>query len=199
MRSNPKSNEGQIRIIGGRWRSRKLHFPAIEGLRPTPDRVRETLFNWLAPIVNGARCLDLFAGSGALGFEALSRGAAHVAMIDQSKEVVAQLRKNAELLQADHIEFYCAQLPPFPSALQNYVFDIVFLDPPFHQNYIAKCVQWLEENPQCLAEEALIYIECESDLDPLPIPDHWQLLRTKKAGEVGYHLVKYGSHHYHRS
>jgi 16S rRNA (guanine966-N2)-methyltransferase len=184
----PTKNE--VRIIGGKWRSRKLRFPDLPELRPTPDRVRETLFNWLSPYVVGARCLDLFAGSGALGFEALSRGASSVVMVDQSAVVVQQLQANALLLAAEkEVVLSCSQVPNEQLLLDQNAFDIIFLDPPFHKNYLATCCEWLE-NANCLAKNALIYIEAESSLrPPLPIPKNWTLLREKKAGEVGYYLV----------
>jgi|SRR5262245_34100624 len=182
-------NINRLRIIGGKWRSRILHFPEIEGLRPTPDRVRETVFNWLAPSIRDAICLDLFAGSGALGFEALSRGARSVTMVDQSPQAIAGIQKNAQILgAAEQITLYCGQVPKLELPLQNGKFNIIFLDPPFHKNWIASSIQWLERT-QCLADQALIYIEAESELQPLPIPAHWGLLRSKKAGRVGYHLA----------
>lgn len=193
--------QNQIRIIGGKWRSRKLHFPNLPTLRPTPNRVRETLFNWLSPYIVDTSCLDLFAGSGALGFEALSRGARSVVMVDASAAVIQQLRENAALLHAEkEVILYCKSIPldvsslepkaqPFFSA-QTAPFDIVFLDPPFHKNYLPGCCAWLENNV-LLSKDALIYVEAESSvLDALPIPAHWTILRQKKAGEVGYFLIK---------
>lgn len=180
--------KNQIRIIGGKWRSRKLHFPDLPTLRPTPNRVRETLFNWLSPYIVGTHCLDLFAGSGALGFEALSRGANSVVMVDQSKEVVQQLRENAVLLAAEkEVMLYCSEVPSDQLRFDQNLFDIVFLDPPFHKNYVSTCCEWLE-NAGCLAKNALIYIEAESSLQ-LSLPEHWTVMRQKKAGEVGYYLV----------
>ncbi len=177
----------QLRIIGGTWRGRKLRFPEIETLRPTPDRVRETLFNWLAPVIEGARCLDLYAGSGALGLEALSRGAASVVMVDSDASVITRLREhvhtlsaNAEIIQADTLA-YLASAPP-------QTFDIVFLDPPFHQGLIA---------PACVALEkhgwpkpgATIYLEAEKDYVP-QVPVNWRIVKSKQAGQVGYHLAR---------
>jgi len=183
--------KNQVRIIGGKWRSRKLHFPDLPTLRPTPDRVRETLFNWLSPYIVGARCLDLFAGSGALGFEALSRGAASVVMIDQSPVVIKQLRENAKILNTEKdMEFFCESIPSKTFSLSPHQFDIVFLDPPFHQNYISQCCEWLEDT-HCLAENALIYIEIESNMpQPLPIPESWKILKSQKAGQVSAYLIK---------
>lgn len=181
-------NHGTVRIIGGKWRSRKLKFPAIAGLRPTTDRVRETVFNWLAPDIMGARCLDLFAGSGALGFEALSRGASEVFFVDSSKAVVEYLKEQARILQTNEVDIYQLTLP-CPVPFHHQPFDIVFLDPPFHQSLISPVCQWLEEQ-DLLTNEALIYLEAEVELSPLPIPHNWALIRSKKAGQSAYHLAK---------
>ena len=174
---------GQVRIIGGCWRGRKLRFPSAPGLRPTPDRVRETLFNWLAPEIVGAHCLDVFAGSGALGFEALSRGAQSLVMIEQSPQLLKELRQNAEILGAkNQIQFYCARIPSAvidAGAVGG--FNIVFLDPPFYQNYLPICFQWLQIN-HYLATDALIYIEAESGLQPCLFRKIGPLLGKKKQG-----------------
>jgi 16S rRNA (guanine966-N2)-methyltransferase len=177
----------KVRIIGGIWRGRKISFAKIKDVRPTPDRVRETLFNWLAPYINQAVCLDCFAGSGALGFEALSRGAAWVVMVDKSKAVVTKLKENAEFLKAEKITFYQEKFPLSDEKLP--IFDIVFLDPPYYQNLIAPCCKWLEES-QGLHLGSLIFIEAEKTLWPLPLPSNWQVLKSKKTGQVGYHLVR---------
>lgn len=181
----------KIRIIGGKWRSRNIEFPDLASLRPTPNRIRETLFNWLAPEIMGAVCLDLFAGSGALGFEALSRGAKSVVMIDQSQQAIASLKDNATRLGAEqNIELYCASMPGnLSEILKSHHFNIVFLDPPFHKNLISFCANWLEQQ-RCLEKDALIYIETEKELKILPIPENWQIIRSKIAGNVGYHLAR---------
>lgn len=183
---------GTVRIIGGQWRGRKLKFPAITGLRPTPDRVRETVFNWLAPIIQESQCLDLFAGSGALGLEALSRGAASVVFVDQSPQVVKYLQEQLKILNAEkQTKVYCKTVDPFrhgKEILQGH-FNIVFLDPPFHKNLIKPCCEWLERE-NLLAPNAYVYIEAESALNPLPIPENWQILKSKIAGQVGYHLIQ---------
>lgn len=182
---------GEVRIIGGQWRGRKLKFPAVAGLRPTTDRIRETVFNWLIPYIHGAHCLDLFAGSGALGIEALSRGAATATFVDQNSQIVTYLKKQLTLLNAVHTNVYCAKIPCSilfknpPSAH----FDIVFLDPPFHQHLLAPSSKWLEQQ-DCLADNAIFYVEAEATLDPLPLPKHWEILRSKVSGQVGYFLLK---------
>ncbi len=182
-------DSSQVRIIGGKWRSRKITFSIAAGIRPTPDRIRETIFNWLMPVIRGARCLDLFAGTGALGFEALSRGAESVVMLDQSLVVIKSLRENAENLNAENCRVIHATVPNSVPVLTPPAFGIIFLDPPFNQNLIAPVAQWLEEN-RILTPEAFIYIEAEKTLSPLPVPTNWELYRSKQAGNVGYHLLK---------
>lgn len=181
---------GKVRIIGGRWRSRKITFPALPGLRPTGDRIRETLFNWLAPSIQGARCLDLFAGSGALGFEALSRGAASVIFVDRAIKVIESLKENAATLAAENVEFILGECPDqMPLLVNAPPFDIVFLDPPFNQGLIALASKWLEEN-QLITNQGLIYIETEINLSPLPVPQNWQILREKHTSSLYYYLLK---------
>ncbi len=180
----PPSN--QLRIIGGKWRGRKLTFPSIEGLRPTPNRVRETLFNWLAADVPAARCLDLFAGSGALGLEALSRGASHVDFVDRSVESVQQLINNLRLLEAvnsrvkqdDALNW----LQQSPTAA---VYDIVFLDAPFRQGLISNCLDMLAP---CLSANGKIYLEMGREEILPAIPNDWRLHREKFAGQICYRL-----------
>lgn len=181
---------GEVRIIGGQWRGRKLKFPAVSGLRPTTDRIRETVFNWLMPYLYGSHCLDLFAGSGALAIEALSRGAASATLVDQNPQIVDYLKKQLEILNAVNASIYCDTIPSslFANPPKN-KFDIVFLDPPFHHNLLDPCCQWLEQQ-NLLASDAIIYIEAEATLSPLPVPKHWELLRNKTSGQVGYYLFK---------
>jgi 16S rRNA (guanine966-N2)-methyltransferase len=177
----------QLRIIGGTWRSRRVNFPDVEGLRPSPDRVRETLFNWLAPIIQGAHCLDLYAGSGALGLEALSRGADAVTFVDVDNRVAVQLEQNltllgasgAQVMQMDALVFL--QRAPQP-------FDVVFLDPPFHRGLLPACLEKLSTG--WLAEGARVYVENEAELGEPPLPPEWTLLRSKQAGRVRYSLLQ---------
>lgn len=180
--------QGIVRIIGGEWRGRKLKVPDVKDLRPTPDRVRETLFNWLAPVIQGAHCLDAFAGSGALGFEALSRGAAHVVMVDEAAAVVKLLQEEAVMLKTQQAEIYRARLPDQlkPPARP---FDIVFLDPPYQAKLLQLCCQFLEEK-NFLAEGAHIYLEASEALLADELPANWQILKSKRAGQVAYHLIK---------
>lgn len=183
-KSKPAQRYSQLRIIGGKWRGSKVYFKDAPHLRPTTDRIRETLFNWLAPHIEGARCLDCFAGSGALGFEAASRGAKEVLMIDQGREVITTLNENIERLKFDNIETVCNVLPGV--MVKEGPFDIVFLDPPFRQNLLEPTVVWLLENG-LLAKEALVYIESEKEL-LLTVPETWRLHRSKTAGKVLYSL-----------
>ncbi|MEA9389862.1 16S rRNA (guanine(966)-N(2))-methyltransferase [Acerihabitans sp. TG2] len=182
----PSRPAGQIRLIGGQWRGRKLPVPDSPGLRPTTDRVRETLFNWLAPMIQGARCLDCFAGSGALGLEALSRYAATTMLLEQDRAVAVQLEKNLRLLCADRGQVIHTDSLRW-LATQGTPYDLIFLDPPFHQGFIERTVLLLEEHGW-LAPEAWIYIETEIDGPTVSIPPHWRLHREKVAGQVAYRL-----------
>lgn len=179
--------DNRVRIIAGRWRGRRLTFPEQSGLRPTPGRVRETLFAWLMPVLPGARCLDLFAGSGALGIEALSRGAAQVVFIERERVAVQALVANLAVLQADGAEAVQAdalrwlQSPPQP-------FDIVFLDPPFAQNLLEPVCHALHEGGW-LTAGARIYLE-SNRAQLITVPATWELLREKQAGQVAYRLYQ---------
>ncbi len=182
---------GELRIIGGRFRGRRLPIPSETGLRPTSDRVRETLFNWLAPVIPGARCLDVFAGSGALGFEAVSRGAGEVVLIEHSGSVARQLEANARRLGAEEtrvvhgnaIRWLEGAGPPF---------DIVFLDPPFDEALWAPAIErlagrgWLEPGSR-------VYLEAPARIGFPDLPPGWNLVRDKTAGQVRYGLVILGS------
>lgn len=177
-----------LRIIAGEWRGRKLHFTAVKDLRPTPDRVRETVFNWLMADIEGAVCLDLFAGSGALSWEALSRGAQHVVAVELNSRAVASLQQQQRTLNTDKIQIIASDAQKFLRRPQD-VFDIVFLDPPYQADLLAPVSAALESS-QCLAHEAIIYLECPSRQALPQLPDNWQQLKHKQAGEVGYYLFK---------
>jgi 16S rRNA (guanine966-N2)-methyltransferase len=176
-----------LRIIGGEWRGRKLRFADGEGLRPTTDRVRETLFNWLQPIINGARCLDLFSGSGALGLEALSRGAAEVVFVDTNPKAIASLKENLALLKVDNVTVTRGDALSYLQGAPR-PFDVVFLDPPFRRDLLQPALQRLAEGGW-LAQGARVYIELESELGDPQLPEGWELLRSKQAGQVAYHLA----------
>jgi len=182
---------GRVRIIGGAWRSRLLEFPSADGLRPTPDRVRETVFNWLAPYLPGAACLDLFAGSGAFGFEALSRGAERAVLVENNSAAVAALRANgeklaavtAEILQADALTYLEGPVDPF---------DVVFLDPPYTSGLLSACLReivargWLKPG-------GFVYLEAREGEMPA-LPPGLEMIRSKTAGQVGYHLCRGNNH-----
>jgi 16S rRNA (guanine966-N2)-methyltransferase len=158
-------------------------------VRPTPDRVRETVFNWLAPLLPGAFCLDLFAGSGALGFEALSRGAQHVVMVDQSRAVVALLQEEAKTLEADPAQLSIYQIKaPWQLHRVAHPFDIIFLDPPYDENLLIPSCNYLEDHGY-LAASAHIYLESRAAVDPAQLPANWRMIKQQKAGQVFYHLV----------
>ncbi len=179
---------GTVRIIAGQWRGRRLKVPDCKDLRPTPDRVRETLFNWLAPYIAGARCLDLFAGSGVLGFEALSRGAASAVMVDESPEVVQLLLQALTYFQASNGFAYRAKVPEqLKLALEP--FDVVFLDPPYQSGLLLPTCRYLEEQ-HFLADGALIYLEASTPIKSSDLPEGWHIIKSSKAGQVAYHLVK---------
>ena len=173
-----------VRIIGGIYRRRVLKFPDSEGLRPTPDRVRETLFNWLGQELDGQHCLDLFAGSGALGFEAASRGAARVVMLEQAPRVLAALRENAEMLQnPPEIEIKRGDALQY-LASTTAKFDLLFLDPPYKKGWIPRLEPLL---PGVLNEDAAVYIEAEHEIESL---GEWRTVRHGRAGEVHFHLLQ---------
>jgi 16S rRNA (guanine966-N2)-methyltransferase len=182
-----KGGSGQLRIIGGRWRSRRLELPQGE-VRPSPDRVRETLFNWLQPVIAGARCLDLFAGSGVLGLEALSRGAAEALFVDTDPRVVARLREHIALLGAEGASAVQADVPAFLENVPDHPFDVVFLDPPYRQGLVGPCCERLHAG-SWLAPGARVYIEMEREAGEPALPQGWSLLRSKCTGQVGYHLA----------
>ncbi len=183
VKSSPKhQGPGQIRIIGGQWRGRKLPVPDSQGLRPSTDRARETLFNWLAPYLAGARCLDCYAGSGALGFEALSRHAHDVTLLELQRPVAKQLAENIVVLKAQNIELiHCDTLQWLTQPASSY--DIVFIDPPFRKGLLEQTMHLLEKY-HWLTPEAFIYTESEVEhKEPSP-PLTWHLYREKVTGQV---------------
>jgi len=179
-----------LRIIGGAWRGRRLRFPPQAEIRPTPDRVRETLFNWLGPRVPGSRCLDLFAGSGALGLEALSRGAAHVTFVERDVVAVRELRARLAEWRATGAEVEHSDALRFLGTAAQ-AFDIVFLDPPFASPLLPESCRLLEER-HWLGVHALIYVETDARGGLPPLPQTWTVTKAKQAGAVGYHLITRG-------
>lgn len=186
--ANPK---GSVRIIAGRWRGRKLPVLNVTGLRPTGDRVKETLFNWLMPYIVNADCLDCFAGSGSLGFEALSRQAKSVTFLELNKTVAHQLSQNLQALNCDKTQaaLYNQSGLEFLKQMQNQPhFDIVFLDPPFNSGLAEQAIRLLAEN-NWLRPDALIYVETEREKQP-NVPKNWMLLKEKTTGLVSYRLYQ---------
>ena len=188
MKKPNHAGSGQIRIIGGQWRGRKLPVPESPGLRPTTDRVRDTLFNWLAPSIVDASCLDCFAGSGALGLEALSRYAANATLLEMERGVAQQLQKNLATLKASNAKVVNTNTLAF-LAQAGAPHDIVFVDPPFRKGLLEETLKLLENNGW-LSDEALIYIESEVENGLPPVPMNWHVYREKVAGQVAYRLYQ---------
>ena len=178
-----------LRIIGGKWRGRKLHFADAEGLRPTGDRIRETLFNWLMAEIPGTHCLDLFSGSGALAIEALSRGATTVTLVESSPEVAAQLARNLEKLgAADDSDLVIANALQWLDQAAPQRYQVVFVDPPFGLNLWSDCLQLLHSRGW-LAQDACVYVERPRGT-VIAVPDNWSLHREKHAGDVNFSLFR---------
>jgi 16S rRNA (guanine966-N2)-methyltransferase len=178
----------ELRIVGGALRGRKWSFPEVTGLRPTPDRVRETLFNWLAPHVGGMRVLDLFAGSGALGLEALSRGAASVVLVEKDRAAAAALREAVARFGVQGVRIEGGDALAFLRAQPAAAFDLICLDPPFAGDLLAPALRIIGAQ-QLLAPGGFCYVELPADNALPPMPAEWTIHRSGKAGEVGYHLL----------
>lgn len=176
-------NGNKVRIIGGTWRSRLITFPSLTGLRPTPDRVRETLFNWLGQTLYGKTCLDLFAGSGILGFEALSRGAEQVVMIESAKDAINFLYKNAEILKAENLVITQANAIKFLETCHQ-SFDVIFVDPPYDAELLPEVFSRLKK---VLREDGVVYFENNRDT---ALSEEWEIFKEAKSGVVKYHLAK---------
>lgn len=181
---------GKLRIIGGSLRGSRIDVPDSPGLRPTPDRVRETLFNWLAPVIDGARCLDLFAGTGALGIEAWSRGSGAVDFIERDARLVTALRNDLIRLRVTDATVHATDALAF---LHNtaHACDIVFIDPPFAADLWTTTAQALDARGW-LKPDAWIYVEAPSEARPI-LPEHWRLHREARAGDVGFALYQTGN------
>ncbi|WP_341581068.1 16S rRNA (guanine(966)-N(2))-methyltransferase RsmD [Marinobacter metalliresistant] len=187
--SRKEVGTGELRIIGGDWRSRKLRFPDAGGVRPTPARARETLFNWLTFHLAGSSCLDLFAGSGALGLEALSRGAATVTLVDHTPALATALRDNLRLLKSNGGEVICADVESYLKQRNRPPFDIVFMDPPFRQGWLGRLFPLLDQQ-EWIRPGGWVYVEHESEIPTPAVPGTWQLHRQKSAGQVTYSLFR---------
>ena len=185
---NKNSPAGRLRIVAGNWRSRLLDIADVPGLRPTSTRIRETLFNWLAPGLPGARCLDLCAGTGALGLEALSRGAASAVFVERSAIATRMLRANIATLQAEGTEVLQMDALDFSQAQASAPFDLVFLDPPFAADMLNDLCRLLSDR-KLLASNARIYLEQDRDRPEPELPEGWRVLKNKTAGNVRYMLV----------
>ena len=192
-RNKKKPQPGRLRIVAGKWRSRLLDIAEVPGLRPTSERIRETLFNWLAPTIAGSRCLDLFAGTGALGLEALSRGAARVVFVEKSPQAANTLERNINLVEAESAATV-QRMDAFDFMAQDHSnsFDIIFLDPPFAADMLDDLCRLLDQG-SLLSKSALIYIEEDNARPTANRPTGWQTLRTKVAGNVRYSLLKTGA------
>ncbi|MGZ8261743.1 MAG: 16S rRNA (guanine(966)-N(2))-methyltransferase RsmD [Methylotenera sp.] len=187
MKTTSGKKLNTVRINAGEWRSRLIKFPDATGLRPTPERVRQTVFNWLGQDLTGLKCLDLFAGTGVMGFEALSRGAAAVTMVEKSTPAYKALMENKQLLKAEHALILHQDALQFLSQ-NTQTFNVIFLDPPYHQQWLAKVLPLLRPH---LHSEGLIYVEAEYELDStLEFTGDWQVIKQSKAGNVFYHLLK---------
>jgi len=190
------SKRGKCRIIAGKWRGRILKFEDAEGLRPTTDRIRETVFNWLQGYIPESRCLDCFAGSGVLGFEALSRGASMVVFVETNKRTVDNLKENAKALSIDNPQIAIKhedvlswlQSIPLNGKVEDQ-FNLVFLDPPFHSEQLAKACRLLNSSG-CLAGDAIIYVEHAANTS-IEVPDNWTCLREKRSGQVSYKIFSH--------
>jgi 16S rRNA (guanine966-N2)-methyltransferase len=188
------SGSHRFRIIGGEWRGRRLAIPDQIGVRPTPERVRETLFNWLQGWIEGARCLDLFSGSGALGIEALSRGAANATFVEADQRVSQTLRQHIDTLKCDRATLVYSKAEHYlTKQAENEIkgpFDLIFLDPPFHQQLIPEICQLLLSN-NWLSPKGYLYLESESPIAANQLPDGVIIERSKQAGQVWYALATY--------
>ena len=190
--ANKKPRPGRLRIVAGKWRSRVLDIADVPGLRPTSERIRETLFNWLSPSIQGARCLDLFAGTGALGFEALSRGATQVVFVDSSRRAIKAIEKSTKILEATGAVVHYGDAADYLRSATPASFDIIFLDPPFADDRLEGMCGLIDERG-LLAPGGRIYLEQDRAKPETPLPDGWQVRKNKTAGNVRYMLVEVGS------
>ena len=180
----------QLRIIAGKHRSRKITFATVEGLRPTHNRIRETIFNWLQPVIENSDCLDAFAGSGAMGFEAISRGTKHTTFIDISQKVIDHLQRNAFQLQTTNADYYCCDFMQH-NPIQNKQFDIVFLDPPFQKNILLEACHLLVSR-DLLKPNAFITLEfSKNSIDINKLPKQWVIKKQKNTQTLSYMLCQF--------
>jgi 16S rRNA (guanine966-N2)-methyltransferase len=187
--ANKKPRPGRLRIVAGKWRSRLLDIADVPGLRPTSERVRETVFNWLAPSIQGARCLDLFAGTGALGFEALSRGATQVVFVENSRRAIEAIENSAKKLGAKEAVVHHGDAVEYVRNAGPAAFDIIFLDPPFADDRLEALCRQIDERG-ILAPGGRIYLEQDRAKPDPEIPERWRVLKNKTAGNVRYMLAE---------
>ena len=180
---------GEVRIISGQWRGRKLPVLDVQGLRPTTDRVKETLFNWLMQDIQGRAVLDCFSGSGSLAFEALSRHANSALLLERDAKAATQLKQNLARLKCENAEVRHTDTMQWLAAPAGMQFDLVFIDPPFRQGLALPCAHLLQNS--WLKPDALIYLETEKELDIRELPESWHLLKDKIAGQLAYRLFQY--------
>ena len=185
-----KHQRGSLRIIAGRWKRQTIRFVGSDDLRPTPNAVRETLFNWLAPVIEGSNCLDLFSGSGALGFEAASRGADRVDLVDHNRSVCRQLALARDTLSANQVHIHCEDALAFLAATTDR-FNIVFLDPPFRSRFATRIITVLELSG-ALKPQSLVYLETPKKNNELNLPETWRLYRERQTRHVAYRLYNLG-------
>jgi 16S rRNA (guanine966-N2)-methyltransferase len=188
---NKKAPAGRLRIVAGNWRSRLLEIADVPGLRPTSERVRETLFNWLTPRIEGARCLDLFAGTGALGLEALSRGATSVVFVESSRRAANVLEQNARMLDASGAVICHGDALEYLKTAEPGYFDVVFLDPPFAAHLLKDACEAIESSG-IVAAGGLVYLEQDKAQPQPALPANWIIVKDKAAGQVRYSLVRTG-------
>lgn len=189
VRQRKKSLPGRLRIVAGKWRSRLLEIVDEPGLRPTPERIRETLFNWLAPRIEGANCLDLFAGTGVLGLEALSRGAARAVLVEKSRRAADRLQSSIDALGANDARLVRGDALEFLHQWQGEPFDIVFLDPPFAADLLPELCRLLDRGT-VLTADARVYLEQDRAASPVDLPPGWQVLKSGTGGNVRYSLLR---------
>lgn len=187
--ASKKPRPGRLRIVAGKWRSRLLDIADVPGLRPTSERIRETLFNWLAPSIQGARCLDLFAGTGALGFEALSRGATTVVFVENSRRAIKAIEKSTKILDAAGAVIHFGDATDYVRESAPASFDVIFLDPPFADDRVEDLCRLIDERG-LLAAGGRIYLEQDRARPATPLPQRWRILRDKTAGNVRYRLAE---------
>jgi 16S rRNA (guanine966-N2)-methyltransferase len=184
-----KTQPGTVRIIGGKWRGTRLPVEDLPGLRPSGDRSRETLFNWLQMHIRGARCVDLFAGSGVLGLEAASRGAAEVILVEKSRRAARNIRESLKRLNADQVELIEADAIAWLSRCEPHTMDIVFIDPPFGEGLTTRSLELLAAR-NCVSPASFVYVETSKEAGAEAVTEGWETVKEKTLGDVRMQLLK---------